>query len=350
MKRVLGLLFVLAFIVSCGSGPSKGKTLVKIGGDRITEGDLEFLGEINPRLKMQLNNPMAKKQLLEKLVEQEILYREALKRGLQRKSETKAKIELYRRVIIAQSALEDELGKQSKQYYDKHEGEFKKLELSDIMIRYATPEDIKKQKKMRKSKNKPAWMDRTEKQALKLTKEVKAKIDKGSSFADMAKEYSDDMMSKNKGGSLGPVSKEDKRLEAKGYGSILQKAFELKVGEVFGPIKTDKGYHIITVTKGAQLQPFDDVKSQIEMKLRMKTKNDLIKKLKDEEGVVYVEEEERKEQLEKKRKEAKGKVKIEEKIKVEDGKGKVDVKEEIKIKAEKKSEKLKIKKTEKKTK
>lgn len=288
----LGLIVGLNLTTGCGSSTKSGKSLVKMSGEDITEGDLAFLGDMNPRLKAQLDNPAMKRQLLDKLVEQELLYREALKRGLQRDKETKAKIELYRRVIVASAALDDEIKKESKKYYDANQDEFKKLKMSHIMIRYATPADIENQKKSKRPLPKDAgWMTRTEQQAMKLATDIKAKLDKGEKFEDVAKEYSEDPLSKQRGGDLGAVGKGEKRMEARGFGALVEKAYELKVDEVAGPIKTDKGYHIIMVTKAAELEPYEDAEEKIMATIRGKTKNDLIEKLKKEEEVVYVEDE-----------------------------------------------------------
>lgn len=282
MKKYLSLLIVaLVFIAACGK--SSGKTLVEINGDKITEGDLKFLGEINPRLQPQLSDPTGQKRILESLVEYELLYQEALKQGLQRDSKIKAKLELSRRVLIAQSLVEDEADKIVKKYYDEHAEEFKKLKFSHIMIKFATPEEIKKAKKGEKV--------RTEEEALQAANEIKAKLDSGEDFSKLANEYSDDATNKTRGGDLGLVSKGDKRMEGRGLASLVDKAFEMKVGETTGPIKTDKGYHIITLTRGIEVEPFNEAKRALLFKMGNETKQGLIDRLKKNSKIVYLEEE-----------------------------------------------------------
>lgn len=282
MKKYLSLLIIaLVFIAACGR--SSGKTLVEVNGDKITEGDLKFLGEINPRLQPQLSDPAGQKRILENLVEQELLYQEALKQGLQRDSKFKAKLDLYRRVLIAQSLVEDEADKLVKKYYDEHPEEFKKLKFSHIMVKFATPEEVKKVKKGEKV--------RTEEEALQVTNEIKAKLDKGEDFSKLANEYSDDATNKTRGGDLGLVSKGDKRMEGRGLAPLVDKAFEMKVGEVSGPIKTDKGYHVITLTRGIEVEPFGEAKQALLFKMGNETKQGLIDRLKKNSKIVYVEEE-----------------------------------------------------------
>lgn len=297
MKRscilMAAVLVVLAALAGCGDGTSSGKVLVDINGDKITEGDLNFLGDVNPRLKAQISNPAGQKRILDNLVEQEVLYQQAVKEGLNRDSKVKAKIDLYRKVIIAQSLVDSEIEKAAKKYYDTNAEEFKKLKLSQIMVKYASPEEMKNAKKNPKEKL------HGEEEALKIANELKAKIDKGEAFDKVAAEGSEDVATKSRGGDLGLVSKNDNRLTSRGMGPILEKAYEMKVGEVAGPIKTSKGYHIITVTRGVEPESFDEAKEAVMFKVRGDARNDLMAKLKKESKISYPEEEKIKEEAKK---------------------------------------------------
>lgn len=281
------LLLLMALVPACGGGISSGKTLVTIDGDTITEGDLNFLSDINPRIKAQIMNPTSRKRILDNLVEQDLLYKEAVKKGVNRDSKTKAKVDLYRHVIVAQSLIEAEVQKAAKEYYDKNPDEFRKLELAHIMINYGTlpaPVVPKGKKAVVVAKG------RSEEEALKLATAVKARLDKGEPFATVAKEVSDDTATKNYGGSLGKVAKKDARIEARGFGALLDKAFDLKVAEIAGPIKTDKGYHLITVTAGAELEPFEVAQERILMKVEGDTREALLGRLKKQAKIVYASE------------------------------------------------------------
>lgn len=290
MKRLgmmLCILTAFVMIAGCQAG-GRGKVLVEVSGTKITDGDLDFLGTINPRIQAQIVNPEGKRRILDNLVEQELLYQDALKKGVNREADVKAKIDLYRRVIIAQSLVDEEIEKAAKKYYDEHADEFKMLKVAHIMIKYANPADIKKAKETKKGAPKETL--RSEEEALKLANDVKTRLDKGEDFATVAKEVSDDMMTKNRGGDLGPAAKGDKRFDARGFGSILDKAFELKVGEIGGPIKTNQGYHLVTVTQGVELQPFDEAKTGIVFKIRNDVRNELLANLKKEAKIKYPEE------------------------------------------------------------
>jgi len=281
LKKIVIAIVMTGFIASCGSG---GKTLVTVNGKKITEGDLDFLSNINPRLKMQLASPFGKKQILDNLVDQELLYQEALKKGLQRDPIVKAKIDLYKKVVIAQSMIENEMKSAAKEYYNNNKSDFEKLQMSDILIKFAQPPEKNAKGKTPPLKDK---ITRTKEAALKLAGDIKARLDKGEDFAALAKEFSDDAITKNSGGDLGGVSKADPRLERRGYGPLLEKAFTMKVGETAGPIETSDGYHIIIVTKGVELEPFETAEQSILFKIQGEQRNKMMTELKENAKIVY---------------------------------------------------------------
>lgn len=100
--------------------------------------------------------------------------------------------------------------------------------------------------------------------SLEKAKEVKAKLDAGADFAQLASEYGTDG-TKDKGGDLGFVS-----YNQENYDKDFLAAFkQLGEGQISDPVKTQFGYHIIKATgiKDAVVTPFDDVKDQIKSKL-----------------------------------------------------------------------------------
>ncbi|WP_310830878.1 peptidylprolyl isomerase [Paenibacillus pedocola] len=86
-----------------------------------------------------------------------------------------------------------------------------------------------------------AGKERTDEDALKLAKEVKAKLDGGADFAAVAKEFSDDTASKDKGG-------EYKDATLGTYVEEFKKAAQtLPLNTISDPVKTSYGYHIMKV-------------------------------------------------------------------------------------------------------
>ncbi|MFD0769662.1 peptidylprolyl isomerase PrsA [Bacillus sp. CGMCC 1.60114] len=99
-------------------------------------------------------------------------------------------------------------------------------------------------------------------------KKVEAELAQGKSFEDLAKQYSEDTGSKDKGGDLGYF----------GPGKMVKEfedaAYKLKKGEVSQPVKSQFGYHIIKVTDIKELKPFDQEKDRIKSDMADKKMQD----------------------------------------------------------------------------
>jgi peptidyl-prolyl cis-trans isomerase D len=86
-----------------------------------------------------------------------------------------------------------------------------------------------------------------------------ARASKGEDFAKLANENTEDPSGKGSGGQLPPF----------GRGQMVpefeQAAFEMKPGEIRGPIKTQFGYHVIKVLSKlpAHIRPFEEARGQI---------------------------------------------------------------------------------------
>ncbi|MBI4126862.1 MAG: peptidylprolyl isomerase [Deltaproteobacteria bacterium] len=288
MKSQHVLFMVGLMVVTLASCSGGSKVLAKVNGEAITEDDIVFLGEINPRIKMQTATPAGKKRVVDNIIEQDLLYSEAQREGVSRDAKVKAKVDLYRRLIVAQSLVDRRVEEAAKKYYNEHQEEFQKLALSHIMIGYRNP-DEKRDAKGKTAKKEPKG--HTEAEALKIANDIKARLDKGEDFSKLATELSEDQASKKQSGSLGKVWKKEPRYVSRGFEEILEKAFTLKVGEVAGPIKTTKGYHLITVTGGAELQPFEEVKDQLVQKMSGSTRSELLANLKKKAKITYPQEE-----------------------------------------------------------
>ena len=99
-------------------------------------------------------------------------------------------------------------------------------------------------------------------------KKVKEELGQGKSFEELAKQYSEDTGSKEKGGDLGFF----------GAGKMVKEfedaAYKLKKDEVSEPVKSQFGYHIIKVTDIKEQKPFDEVKGDIKKDLVQKKAQD----------------------------------------------------------------------------
>jgi peptidyl-prolyl cis-trans isomerase D len=93
----------------------------------------------------------------------------------------------------------------------------------------------------------------------KQAEQVLEKVKHGGDFAKLAKEYSQDPGSKDKGGDLGWI------LKGQTVPEFQDVAFSLPVGQVSGLVKTQYGFHIIKVLgkETAHTKSFDEVRPQI---------------------------------------------------------------------------------------
>ena len=97
----------------------------------------------------------------------------------------------------------------------------------------------------------------------KTAKEVKAKLDKGEDFAKLAKQYSTDTGSAQKGGDLGWF----------GAGKMLPEfetaAYKLKKNEISAPIKSQYGYHIIQLLDKKEKESYEKMKDKLEYNVKV---------------------------------------------------------------------------------
>ncbi len=119
----------------------------------------------------------------------------------------------------------------------------------------------------------PAEDAKIKAQAESLLKQING----GANFAELAKKYSEDTGSADKGGDLGWIERGQTLPE------FERVAFSLKPGETSGIVKTEVGYHIIRVIahEDAHLPSFDEVKAQIATNWKNDRVNDIVQQISD---------------------------------------------------------------------
>ena len=133
-------------------------------------------------------------------------------------------------------------------YYKQHQDEFRVqggAQVRHILISTGAPGSTPDQKTIADAKAK----------AEDVIKQLKA----GAKFADLAKKYSGDPGSKDKGGELGTITK------GQTVKPFEDAVFSAKVGDIVGPVQTEFGFHIIQVESRTEphLKSLDEVKAQI---------------------------------------------------------------------------------------
>ena len=219
------------------------KVLATVGGREVTEQDFSMLlNSLNPQQAMQFQSEEGRKQLIQELVSQELFFLDAVKNGLDKDETYVQEAKRMQENILKQFAIHTLL-KDIKvteedllEYYNKHKDMFKQPE--SVQASHILIEDEAK------------------------AEEVAKEINDGLSFEEAAQKYSSCPSNAN-GGDLGFFTKGRMVPEFEAV------AFEMKVGEVSAPVKTQFGYHIIKLLdkKEEAIQPFDEVKNQLSQQL-----------------------------------------------------------------------------------
>jgi peptidyl-prolyl cis-trans isomerase C len=199
-----------------------------------------------------LSSPERKRQFVENMVLNELLFNEAQKAGFDKDPEIQKQVDDMRKRLVVQRLMREYQkpptisDEEAKKYYDDNPNLFSttQIKASHILVK---DEDAAK----------------------KLRAELAADPSK---FAEKAKELSIDKTSGAKGGDLGKFG------QGRMVPEFERAAFALKAGELSQPIKSQYGWHIIMVTERdeGERKPFDQVKEQIKTTLRNKQLQDNI--------------------------------------------------------------------------
>jgi len=254
------LLLATFFLPACqGGGESgvkqTGKVLAIVNGNKITESDMEaVLSSLPPRARSFYQAPHAKKQIIDNLVTNELLYRQAMKKGLDKDPQVQNQVLTQKRSVYVRALLDQIVEERTTKEVLRKEFENNKEKYSKPQIKAAH------------------ILVKEEKTAKKVLKKIK----KGGDFAALAKEYSQDPSNKDKGGDLGWFPRERMVKE------FSDKAFSMKPGEISDPVKTRFGYHIIKLEERRDFQPYDEVKDRIKADLTRNLRKDYVEELKKE--------------------------------------------------------------------
>ena len=172
---------------------------------------------------------------------------------------------------VSDDDVDKELQKAKNQYGDqfknvlknnglKDEADFKnqikfKLAMNEAIKKSITEKDVKDHYKPEIKASHILVSDENE------AKEIKKKLDSGASFEELAKQESQDLLSKEKGGDLGYFNSGRMAPE------FETAAYKLKVGQISNPVASPNGYHIIKLTDKKALKPYDEVKDSIRKNL-----------------------------------------------------------------------------------
>jgi peptidyl-prolyl cis-trans isomerase D len=150
-----------------------------------------------------------------------------------------------------------------------------KAKYQQDIAQYQVPNRVHAQHILFMTVGKPdAVVDEIRKKAEDVLKQAK----KGTKFDDLAKKYSEDPGSKDKGGDLGWL------VQGQTVPEFEKAAFSLQPGQISDLVKTQYGFHIIKVLEKetAHTKPFDEVKDSIRAPMMLSKADDEASKVADQ--------------------------------------------------------------------
>jgi parvulin-like peptidyl-prolyl isomerase len=282
---------------SIEAAPSAGaKIVAEIGAEKITEADLdgfieneienqlepmaafmtpEQLGQQKKKMLEQYKNPQAKQQYLQMWLAQEVLYRQALEEELAEKPEAKKMIDHLTRGALSQLQMNKELASKInitetdvQTYYTANKEKF--IDPAKASISHILVQDQQK--------------------ATELIDKIKG----GEDFGELAKQFSKDENTKEKGGKIETQTQEGSYIAGIGaYEELNKKIFAAGPAKVLDePFETEKGWEIVkveTITPQRQ-KTLDEVSQQVISMLANQKRQDVqssyIEQMMDKHNVI----------------------------------------------------------------
>lgn len=250
--------------------------VLRIGDVRLTVAQFNTIADILGDPYRGYAKTGGRKQFAESIVRIVTLANEARRRKLDQPPEIQLQNKYRAEELLAryaQSAIDDDLRIDDatlRGYYEAHKWDYGRVHARQILIRMqgsAVP-------------LKPGAEDLTDEQALAKAQDLIKRIKAGEDFAKLAASESDDAATAANFGDLGWFSK------GQVPPSVEETAFRLQAGQTGDPVKTALGYHIIQVV-AQEFKSFDDVKAELEKKVRPQKLQQALDDLQKKEDVEY---------------------------------------------------------------
>lgn len=221
----------------------ENKVIATVNNKEIKQSDVEALYvNLGPNAA-QYQGEAGYKQLIEQLVLEEMLYSDAKEKNLDNEKDYQTALEQLKKSLLAQYSVSklmsniDVSENEAQEYYNSNKNLFKSGE--SVIASHILIEDLGK--------------------AEEIFKEINAGLD----FAEAAQKYSS-CPSKNSGGNLGKFGKGQMVVE------FENAVFNMNVGDISSPVKTQFGYHIIQLNEKNESKEltFDEAKQDIINKIK----------------------------------------------------------------------------------
>jgi parvulin-like peptidyl-prolyl isomerase len=251
MKKLLRCFCLMPIVIGTPTLLANSETVVSWKSGTITALELEsdLIRFPQAQREKTIKNPQMMSQLMDNIHLYKILAERAEKSGYSNQPIVKLSAEIARLRSIGGNYLQFLQEAERKRLGDLTPAAREKY-LRDP-AKYRLPESVSATHVLIGAK------DRSEVGAMELAEQIRQRLIKGESMEELVIKYSDDIGSKNRGGSLGKF----------GRGAMVtefeEAAFSLtKEGDISPVVKTQFGYHVIRLTgkQAAKQQSFDEVK------------------------------------------------------------------------------------------
>lgn len=243
----LSIIFFAVFTTACGKSSDLAKSsqvLARVDDKEITisyfERQMDKLPESIQRLTIE---KQGKKAVLEGLINREVLYKEALKRGIDKDVDIKRRLEDIKKELITNSLVQKDVidklkidDKAVEDYYRNNPDEFKdrkEIRISQIIV----PDK-------------------------KTADDVAAKLNGGVDFGELVAKYSTDKPSALRKGDVGYFTYKQLPQE------IRDEVFRMGVGDISKPYQLGAGYEIYRITdKRVASYSFEQIKDTLKAQM-----------------------------------------------------------------------------------
>lgn len=268
--------------------PQDGEVIAMLGGKKVHYGDFTRWLKLmaGPRAEQIRKNPANRAQVQKQYLELLVLAAKGRKDKLQTNPEFKALLaameqQCYARVLLDEERPGSPAQKMKAMAENPTEEEIRAY-FASHSERYATPEKFSARHILVSLKSANGGKGLSEEEAKDRIAKIQEELKAGKKLEELAKEYSDDPGSKDKGGLYTDIP----------YGRFAKEFEEAvrkqEIGQVGGPVKTAFGYHLIQVLARQPKEPgdFEKVKDSVRKQMiperQAKLKQEFLEQAKQE--------------------------------------------------------------------
>ena len=253
--------FHSAAVPKADAGPEH--IVMRVNNEPVTESEFQAaFGQLPAEMQRQFSSEAGKQAFAEQIVRLKMLEQEGRKLGLEKDPRVAAQLAADRTNIIAAAAAQKLVGAPTNaailKFYNDNMKNFEAMALSHILIAYqggAVPS---------RAGTAPSRQD-----AMKKAVAISQQLKGGADFAQLARKYSDDASSAERGGDLGPFSPGMLPPEIEAHVTQLQP------GQISDPVPSRYGIHIFRAGEHTA-QPLEQVREGIARRMQQQNTLDRV--------------------------------------------------------------------------